>query len=410
MMIPELIKSKLRSIRDRILPYMQELKEYRSFISQLKLPFGNEMLPQNKVLERRWEESEGRRILFYADMDFSGSLFKWVEAINKNTNFAARLVTSQPHPYGYPLDILIPDYLPKSIRMRNTCYEAMYDKIHRLVAEANVVHFKEEAKLFIASPECKNDQISSIIEKEARNAKIPIVFTLCGSFARHHQNDVVYRSFIKTFNTVVSMTPDLCFDWIDKPLYIPHAIDTDKFTPTWKDGKLVTHSPSSKDKKGTEQFLEAVNLLKKFNFNIETDIITNTSFEECLRRKGESSLFFDQAGRSKTSNDQNSETIGWYGNSAIEAMAFGIPVIAHLSKKAFEGAKRAGNLAVLSCPVINVECEDVESIRKAIEDYFLLDTLDRRKLSNSTRAWAESFHSYKAVAKSLADVYCKLLR
>src|SRR5688500_196200 len=54
----------------------------------------------------RWESRPGKRILLFAKKDYSGSFMGWARAINEFTDYAARLVVTGAHAYGYQLDLL----------------------------------------------------------------------------------------------------------------------------------------------------------------------------------------------------------------------------------------------------------------------------------------------------------------
>jgi hypothetical protein len=122
-----------------------------------------------------------------------------------------------------------------------------------------------------------------------------------------------------------------------------------------------------------------------------------------MERKACAGLFFDQAGRESAERLGVDTVIGWYGNSAVEAMALGIPTIAHLSPQALATGRRLSP-AIASIPVLDTD-RSVEGLRTVIDRYFALPTRDRSELSRSTRAWTEDVHSYKAVAAVLAGVY-----
>ena len=60
---------------------------------------------------RKWQTSPGKRILFFAPADYSGSFFRWAESLNRLTNYAVRLVTLQAHEFGYEQDLVFLVYL-----------------------------------------------------------------------------------------------------------------------------------------------------------------------------------------------------------------------------------------------------------------------------------------------------------
>jgi glycosyltransferase involved in cell wall biosynthesis len=143
------------------------------------------------------------------------------------------------------------------------------------------------------------------------------------------------------------------------------------------------------------------------DLELDVDVIHRVSHPECLRRKSVAGLFFDQSSSSPAEVDGIDGAVGWYGNSTVEAAAFGIPAIAHLSTVALRNAARAG-LDVSRLPIINTPC-GADALRGTIERYYAMSRGERRELSLETRAWVERVHSYEAVAAKLAALYERIV-
>jgi hypothetical protein len=332
---------------------------------------------------QRWRERPGRRVLLYARVDYAGSFFKWCAAINDFTEYAARLIVFEGHPYGYPVDLV---FLPNADGDGSVAGPGLDE----LIDQAEIVHLKDETGFYLGSNGLPPDLFT-------RFGK-PMVFTHYGGFARKHMDDPGYQDFVLGFDARIAMTPDLCFEWFDGS-YIPHSVDTRRFAYSWRDGRLLGHSPSIPERKGTEDLLAAIDPL-----HVELDLIHGVPHEVCLERKALCNLFFDQAGRESPEHLGTDRAIGWYGNSALESAVHGIPTIAHLSEEAFDGAARGRRDIRGRCPIINTPL-GVEGIRRTISEYFDLPLDERRDLSLRTRQWIEDFHSDEVVAARLAEVY-----
>ncbi|WP_157173624.1 glycosyltransferase [Pseudaminobacter salicylatoxidans] len=346
--------------------------------------------------EARWDAMPNRRVLLYAAVDASGSLYKWADAINRHTNYAARLVCFYRHKHNYDLDLLIP--FPD--------LDARGRMVDDLLAEASLFHLKDEPGFY--------QGINNLPEDFFSRWNKPQVFTAHGGYMRKLASDSGFREFVGSFDARVAMTPDLNYDWFDGD-YIPHAIDTSRYHYQWSDNKILGHSPTRAEdpsKKGTHYFLNAIDRLRIRNPELwhgwSADIIQDVSYQECIDRKSRHALFFDQAGQHTQDRFGISEVIGWYGNSAIEAMSFGIPTIAHLSRHALDGASRAGFDIEKSCPVINIE-RSSRSLARALEDFMTVSREERLTLSRATREWAVSFHGYERVGAELAALYDQVL-
>jgi hypothetical protein len=353
--------------------------------------------------EHRWRNPEGLRVLMFATSDYSGSFSRLAEALNRYSPHSIRCVVSVPHSYGYVHDLVIPKSVlsadasvaraeESSTEPEMAIESARASEARRfaeLLDEADVIHFKDEAG-FLHS---RNGLPADLLARAGK----PTIHTQYGGWARAHEDDDDYRTYVNSFAARVCMTPDLCFEWGEWDL-IPFPIDAIALPYSWTDRRRVAHSPSSPSRKATDIFLEAVSTLA-----VEVDVITGVSYEECLERKRQAGLFFDQAGAEDPSKLGVSTVVGWYGNSAVEAAAFGIPTMAHLSDVALRRADRAG-MDLASIPVLNTP-RSPDGMRDCITSYFALRAPEREALARRTRDWILETHSYPAVASRLASVY-----
>jgi glycosyltransferase involved in cell wall biosynthesis len=350
----------------------------------------------------RWKQaSPDHRVLMVVPKDFAGSMYKLAEAMNRYTPYAVRMITFEYHQFDYPVDLVVPE-----------CDEKRLNEVYKLANEAAVFHLKDEHSWYLAQDRFPNLVLLNNLFFSDMFPNKPKVFTHYGGYARKLKQETKYVAAVQKFSGRIAMTPDLNYEWFNGE-YVPHAIDTDNFDNIWKDVNLLAHSPSTKniEKKATDMFKEAVDKLEKYYkkvwCNWSFDIIHGVSYKECLQRKCKASLFFDQAGWHGGSSLGINDVIGWYGNSAIEAMAFGIPTIAHLSKDALERAKRSG-FPLRDCPVINVS-RSSDALVETILSFIRLSPKERRALAERTRQFAIDFHGYKAVGERMSKVYDRLL-
>jgi hypothetical protein len=325
--------------------------------------------------EQRWDANPGRRVLLYANADAAGSLFRWAEAINRHTPYAVRMACFRLNPFGYPTDLAFPD--PR----------VGPSDFAELVAEANIVHVKDERGF----PHGEGPGGQTVLATDK-----PVVFTHYGREARRQASDPDYRGAVGRCAARVATTPDLCFDWFDGH-WVPLPIDTERFPYEWRDGRVVGHSPSRPERKGTREFMEAASALP-----FEIELIQDVGHTESLERKRRCNLFFDQAGWDPPRF--GGRPAGNYANSGLEAAVRGIPTIAHLSEELFEGAIRGGKDLRADCMIINTPL-GVEGIRATLRRWLEAPADEREHHSRQTRAWVERVHSYRAVAADLAAVY-----
>ena len=124
-------------------------------------------------------------------------------------------------------------------------------------------------------------------------------------------------------------------------------------------------------------------LKKRVTFDL--DLIEKVSFSEVVERRKRATLFADQF------------KVGFYGNSAVEAMQFGIPVVNWISPLAF----KQGPKILEKCPIVTTD-KKVEDFARLFERVL---TSDMQELSNKTKKWCDEFHSYQAVAKQMDKIY-----
>jgi hypothetical protein len=361
-------------------------------------PYGSIVAGNSDWADKWAATAKSKRVLYVAPKDFAGSMYKWAEAVNRHTDMAARLITFEHHQYGYPVDLVVPE-----------CDENRLEKVLQIADEAGTLHLKDEHSWFLGLEHFTNLKLLNALFFGDDFSSKPKVFTHYGGYARKLKDDADYINTVSRFDARIAMTPDLNYAWFNGS-YIPHTIDTEKIPFTWNDSKIFAHSPSSPEKKATYIFEEAVKLLPRQYPDVwsgwSIDLISGVSFAECMIRKQRASLFFDQAGRHRKADLGIDDVIGWYGNSAIEAMAFGIPTMAHMSDFALERAAASG-VDLSDSPVINIE-----RTRQSMIDNFIqfasAEVSERKSIAMKTREFTENFHGYHACAVRLADVYASL--
>jgi|APSaa5957512535_1039671.scaffolds.fasta_scaffold13787_2 hypothetical protein len=334
---------------------------------------------------QRWGTMQNRRVLMVCRLDTAGSAFRWAQAVNRHTAWAARLVAFEPHSYGYPTDLLFP------------CPEYADSDLEQLMKESTVIHVKDEDGIRSGTFRIPSDLL--------RKSGKPVIYTLFGGDSRTFQDDSLFQEYVRSYDAHIAMTPDLLFDWLDA-LYIPHAIDTDKYSFCWTPGHRIAHSPTTKSRKGTELLVSAIDKLDD-SLGVCLDVLHGLTHEECTTRKQAASLFFDQAGRELVAGQGMGPIIGWYGNSALEAAVFGIPTLAHLSEIALERAAEARGMVMRELSIINVK-RTSDDIRDKVAWFYSLDMRKQNDLARETRRWVEVFHSYRATAAELVRLYERL--
>jgi glycosyltransferase involved in cell wall biosynthesis len=175
--------------------------------------------------------------------------------------------------------------------------------------------------------------------------------------------------------------------WVPEAYVVPPGLDLRDFTPRPPSDSprpLVVHAPSNREKKGTRYVIEACAQLP-----VELDIVEGVRHDEARERYARADIVVDQL------------NAGWHGVFALEAMALGKPVVAHLKPDVVERSAEGYGRRI---PIVPATRETlVEALRPLVEDPSL-----RRTIGAESRAYVEAVHDIDVVAGRLIDIYRSL--
>jgi glycosyltransferase involved in cell wall biosynthesis len=175
--------------------------------------------------------------------------------------------------------------------------------------------------------------------------------------------------------------------WIPEAEVVPPGIDLSAIEPVppRADGPVrVAHAALSRRRKGTELVVAACEEL-----GLELDVIENVRHDEVGPRLARADIVVDQL---------NS---GWYGLFAIEAMAYGKPVVGYIHD---EAATRTAAAFGVDLPIVRTTKEtlaaDLRSLLESAEE--------RRARGAAGRSYVERVHDADKMADRLIDIYSRL--
>lgn len=175
--------------------------------------------------------------------------------------------------------------------------------------------------------------------------------------------------------------------WVPEAHVVPPGLDLRPFTPHPPSDAarpLVVHAPSSREKKGTRWVIEACAQLP-----VDLDIVEGVPHDVARERYARADIVVDQL------------HAGWHGVFALEAMALGKPVLAHLNPEAVERSAEGFGIRL---PIVPATTETlVEALRPLVENPAL-----RREIGAAGRAYVERVHDIDRVADRLIDIYAGL--
>ncbi len=144
---------------------------------------------------------------------------------------------------------------------------------------------------------------------------------------------------------------------------------------------LVVHAPSNRGKKGTDDVIAACRELP-----VDLELVEGLPNAQARERYRQADIVVDQL------------KVGWYGMFAIEAMAFGKPVVCHLHDDALRRTEAAYGLTV---PVVSATAETLtERLRPLVES-----AAERRRVGAASRAYVERLHDVDRIADQLIGLY-----
>jgi glycosyltransferase involved in cell wall biosynthesis len=174
--------------------------------------------------------------------------------------------------------------------------------------------------------------------------------------------------------------------WIPEADVVPPGIDLSHIQPAppRAEGPIrVAHAALSRGRKGTDLIVAACKEL-----GVELDVIEDVHHADVGRRIAQADVVVDQL---------NS---GWYGLFAIEAMAYGKPVVGYIRD---EAAARTADAFDLEVPIVRTT---KESLARDLGRLVSSDE-ERRASGAAARAYVERVHDADVMADRLIDIYSR---
>lgn len=300
---------------------------------------------------------ERKKIVMMCRYDWASVANRLSEAINRCTNWESRCVTGATHKYERVRDML--------------CTDENVEEIQELLNDCDILMY---ASSFA-------DWLPEGVEEP--KDKFRIVW--------HGGSD--YRMNYNWFNRVVHPFYDMVFAHRDlvglyefaRRLDVPFDVSSTKRTIFHPDEpSIIAHSPSSRAKKGTDQFLKAVDILKEEGFKVEPMLLENMTPEEVEQAKAKAHFFFDQ--------------IGGYDIPPAGRKGYGVSLVESASR----GSVCMSWSDFSKTPITTVN--SAEDIVAVVETFLEYDGLFEQR-SKEHRMWVEREHSYEAVSeKFVSDV------
>jgi hypothetical protein len=210
-------------------------------------------------------------------------------------------------------------------------------------------------------------------------------YALCDS-RMDAKRTVMVRRVLRFVDKVFCLNPDH-LQWVSGE-FLPYAnIDPASISPSREPAAvpLLVHAPSNRSIKGTV-FIENASARLGTRVPHRLQLIENLPRRETLSLLGSATLAIDQV------------LLGWYGGFAVEAMAFGLPVIAYINDRFFPAVPEPMRAEL---PVVSAT---PETLAERIEE--LLASPGRcRELGERGRRYVQRWHDPKKIAGRMLELY-----
>ena len=314
-------------------------------------------------------------VVIISNWDYAGSGQRIAEAVDRmNPEINIRCITKHKTRFGHKTGLILG---------KDTFAEAK-----ELITSADIIHFK-------------GDDLPEPCWGEIDLPDVPWVITLGGSGFRRGNSTIArewhpIEDYVRLTSLRTTTTPDLNYPKLDG-IYTPLPIDSTAQSFAFRVGSCpscgaktpfrVLHIPSSREKKGTDTIIRAIERVERKEIPFTFELIENCTHKESVNKKQTASIYID-----------NVTDMGAFCNAALEAMQFGVPTIAYISEASIKQA--GGQLDDL--PIIN--CKTRLDICSAIT-YYSKNHYELRELAKKTKAYVDKYHSYEAVGKRWGELY-----
>lgn len=166
---------------------------------------------------------------------------------------------------------------------------------------------------------------------------------------------------------------------VDLARFTPRPPDPDRAEP------ILLHAPSNLEVKGTSVIRAAVEELERRGRRFRYVEMTGVTNDQVLAILADADIVIDQI------------RLGSHGIFAVEAMAAGKPVVCRISDEM--AAAYPADL-----PIVSADPTDLTDVL----DGLIADGERRHRLGVAGRAYAETHHDHRLVARRLLDVYASL--
>lgn len=328
------------------------------------------------------------KVVFFCMADHAGSAYEAVQAINRVGRIQANHITLYNHPQGFPTEVL----LDSSSRQGRGVVEEQpqYRRACELLENADYIHpwndlYDHYDHIY------GNDQYKSFWGHFPHYPAKCRTTTMTGTWYRIH-HDMIDADMERNDRQLIVQTPafldEADFEGGGRVL-IPHAIDTTHILPLAPEYKL-RGSIGCYHHLRTTGTTDIVLLLKILRRRFPGWFIPAVMNQSKLYRLPQQTYKHLLSQCMLFMQHTDTRMIS-YGRSAVEAMAYGVPV---LNSVCWQAKQRWPDL-----PIFNIKPETLEQVLEDVMD------MDYNVISQDARHFTENVHSYEAVGEQYTQLF-----
>jgi glycosyltransferase involved in cell wall biosynthesis len=201
----------------------------------------------------------------------------------------------------------------------------------------------------------------------------------------------VARRFDRWADGIYFLNPDLARVLPPRARFVPYAhVDPREWQPEPRPPNrrpLVVHAPTARAIKGTHHVLAALEALRAEGVAFDLELVEGRTQAEARAIYARADLVVDQV------------MLGWYGGLAVECMALGVPVIAHIRGADLDHVPRA---FAEQLPIIDAT---PASIRDVLRIWLVRRRDELPQVGRQGRTFVELWHDPRHVAAGVIDDY-----
>ncbi len=199
------------------------------------------------------------------------------------------------------------------------------------------------------------------------------------------------EKFARYADRIYAMNPDLFRVLPEKTQFLPYChVDLENWQPRsvpHRERPLVLHAPTHRGIKGTRHVLAAVEQLRREGVPFDFRLVEGLSHAEAMQQFREADLVVDQL------------ILGWYGGLAVECMALGVPVVAHIRQSDLRFLPPGMNNDI---PIL---LADTRSIASVLREWLTVRRSELPRIGRQSRSFVERWHDPVEIGRTIAADY-----